>query len=72
VPEGAASRLIEKTGCGVAVTEPDSREIQITLRDLLDCLRNGKPLFPPAEENELACYERSAVVGRLAELLDRQ
>ena len=69
VPKGAASRLIEKTGCGVAVTEPDGRKIQNTLRTFLDRLQNGKPLHPPPEENELACYERSAVVGRLADLL---
>jgi len=71
VPKGAASRLVEQTGCGVAVTEPDSGRIQEILRSFLHRLRNGEQLHAPARQGELGRYERPAVVARLAELLSQ-
>ena len=70
VPQGAASRLIGETACGVAVTEPDSRRIQEVLRSCLDRLRNGEPLHAPPRQSELDRYERPAIIARLAGLLD--
>ena len=72
VPQGAASRLLERTRAGVALTSPDKTLVKETLQKFLGCFRAGKPLLGPPDQTELARYERAGLVGRLAALLEER
>ncbi len=71
VPQGAASALIERTGSGVCVTDPTPRRLEKLLRRLIENLRHGKPALPPPDPLLTEPYQRSRIVERLAELLER-
>ena len=70
VPRGAASEIIERTGCGMVASCLESREIEKALRKMLQNIRRGyKP--SPDHLEEISRYERSRLVGELAELLEK-
>ena len=70
-PEGAASSLIEKTGGGIAATEPDPMRLENLVRQMIEYVRRGGPALRPADPVRLEEFHRPRIVERLAGLLEQ-
>ncbi len=69
VPPGAAHEFILREGVGVVADPHDPEAIARALVTLVQALRQGEGRFAPAPEL-VAQFERRALTGRLARLLD--
>ena len=52
VPPGAAAEAVNRTGSGLAITEPDSGKIAAALRNFLERLENGRELLDRLPDQE--------------------
>jgi glycosyltransferase involved in cell wall biosynthesis len=67
-PEGELASFLDEVGGGVVIAPDDQDTLVNTVRQLC---RDGKLPAPALNPNALARYERRALTGRLASLLDR-
>ncbi|HUU26360.1 MAG TPA: glycosyltransferase family 4 protein [archaeon] len=70
VPPGAAEEIVTRTGCGITVTEPESRKIAEAMRMLLDRFERKQSLIDGTRPEEVSRYERARLVEKLAGLLE--
>ena len=70
VPEGAASRLVDKQRFGLAATEPDPLRLENLLRQLVENVKRGRPALRPPDPVRAGQFQRPRLVERLAELME--
>jgi len=70
-PPGALSNILERTGGGVAATEPDPARLENLLRQMIENVKRGGMALRPPDPSRIEQYQRPELVARLAELLEQ-
>jgi glycosyltransferase involved in cell wall biosynthesis len=67
-PQGDASRIIEETGAGTAVTDTDPKIVADRLSEFVGALRSGT-LRTDRDEEKIQAYSMEAIVSKLDRIL---